>query len=92
MPKLDDGTKKQKNKLIKSCGKSFGECPSRDEGIRRSFNTVVSGEQQFYQLTLQGVGDLNNVEWQGPKSKQDPCYLRVVQDVLGCVLLHSQLQ
>lgn len=83
VPKLDDSTKAHKNELIKSCKQSHGKCKSRDEGIRRSFNKVLPNEMKHYELTIDGVGNLINSEWQGDKFKQDPCFLKVSKDVVG---------
>jgi hypothetical protein len=84
VPKLDESIKKHRNDMIKSFQRVHGKCPSRDEGLRRSFNKVLNGDDmQYFELTLQGVGDLTNSEWQGDKWKHDPCYLKVNRDVLG---------
>jgi len=84
VPKLDESIKNHREDLIESFKQFHGKCPSRDEGIRRSFAKVLNGEDmQYYELTLQGVGNLTNSEWQGDKSKNDPCYLKVNRDALG---------
>lgn len=83
LPKQEEATSKMKKALIKSCEEHHGKCESRDEGIRRSFSKVLKGDKRRYELTMKGVGDLTNREWQGDKYKQDPCYLKVSKDVLG---------
>lgn len=83
LPKLDESIKMQKKELIKSCKESHGKCESRDEGFRRSFSKILSNDIQWFELTVIGVGDLTNSEWQGEKFKQDPCFLNVSRDVIG---------
>jgi hypothetical protein len=43
----------------------------------------LKGDKRRYELTIKGVGNLTNREWQGDKFKQDPCYLKLTKDVLG---------
>lgn len=81
-PSINMLVKYSKDEIIESLEESHGQSFSRDEGINRSFSRVRIEDEDNILLTINGVDQFTNTEWQGGKEKQDPYYLKNRRDVV----------